>query len=154
MSREEKIKKIIEIARSCLGMPYEYGAYLQKNNEEKPKGFDCSSFIQYVFQQIGLELPRSSILQAASPLGKKIAANKLEPGDVIFFEGTKGHYHHALFPGEKIYIGHVAIYTGDNKIIHATDNGALNPILRGVVEHNINILPKPAYNIVMIKRFI
>ncbi len=136
-------------------MPYKYGAYLQENNGEKPSGFDCSSFTQYVFRQIGVELPRSSILQAASPLGKEIAASELEPGDVIFFESTKGHYHHSLFPdGKKVYIGHNVIYAGNGNIIHAVDNAALNPILQGVIEHSLDILPKPHYDIVMIKRFV
>ena len=155
--RDRRVKNLIEVARSCLGMPYKYGAYLRENNGEKPDGFDCSSFIQYVFRQVGVKLPRSSILQAASPLGEEITVDELEPGDVIFFESTKGHYHHALFsgfPGKKIYIGHAVIYAGNNKIIHATDNGILNPILQGVVEHDMNILPKPAYDIVMVKRFI
>ncbi len=155
MSREEKVEKLIEVARSCLGMPYKYGAYLKVNNGEKPDGFDCSSFIQYVFKQVEIDIPRSSIEQAASPLGIEISSDKIEPGDVVFFESTKGHYWHAIFPpGKKVYIGHNAIYVGNGNIVHAADNAVLNPILQGVVEHAMNILPKPAYEIVMIKRFI
>ena len=155
MSREEKIKKLIEIAQSCLGMPYKYGAYLKENNGEKPAGFDCSSFVQYIFKQVGVDMPRSSIEQAASLLGIEVSPDKIEPGDVLFFESTQGHYWHAIFPpGKKVYIGHNVIYVGNGNIIHAADNAVLNPILQGVVEHNMNILPKPAYDIVIIKRFI
>lgn len=155
MNREEKIAKLIETARSCVGMPYEYGAYLKTGNGEKPAGFDCSSFIQYLFGQAGVDLPRSSILQASSPLGIEISPDKIEPGDVLFFEGTKGHYAHLQFPaGKRIYIGHNAIYTGNDHIIHATENGKFNPILNGVVENHIDILPKEYYGIVLAKRFI
>lgn len=159
MEREEKIKNLIEIARSCIGMPYKCGAYLAQNNNEKPDGFDCSSFSQYVFKQVGVDLPRSSILQAASDLGYEIPADKIEPGDILFFESTKGHYWHLKFPrefsqGKKIYIGHLAIYTGNGNVIHAADNAEFNPILNGVVEHNLDVFPKEYYEIVMAKRFI
>jgi len=153
--RDRRVEKLIEVARSCLGMPYKYGAYLQENNGEKPGSFDCSSFSQYVFRQVEIDLPRSSILQAASDLGKEVEIKDLEPGDVIFYESTKGHYWHSKFPnGKKIYIGHNVIYTGGGNVIHAADNAELNPILQGVVEHHWDIFPKPYYDIVMVKRFI
>ncbi|PIR44000.1 hypothetical protein COV23_02150 [Candidatus Wolfebacteria bacterium CG10_big_fil_rev_8_21_14_0_10_31_9] len=155
MARTEKIKNLIETARSFIGMPYKYGSYLESSNEIKPNGFDCSSFSQYVFKQIGIDLPRSSILQAASELGQEIPIDKIEPGDLLFFESTKGHYWHSRFPqGRKIYIGHLAIYTGNGNVIHSADNAEINPILQGVVEHNIDILPKEFYEIVIAKRFI
>lgn len=155
MAHEEKIKKLIETARSFIGAPYKYGAYLENSDNNKPDGFDCSSFSQYLFKQIGVDLPRSSILQAASELGQEIPTDKIEIGDVLFFESTKGHYWHSKFSqGKKIYIGHLAIYTGDGNIIHSADNAEINPILQGVVEHNLDILPKEFYEIVMAKRFI
>ncbi len=153
-NKEEKVKRLVEIARSFIGTPYKYGAYNQADNGEKPDGFDCSSFSQYLFKQIGIEIPRSSILQAASELGEEIPADQIQPGDILFFEGTKGHYHHKLFPGRKIYIGHLAIYTGNGNIIHAADNPELNSILKGVVEHKLELLSRPDYDIVMAKRFI
>lgn len=162
MEREQKIQKLIEIARGCIGTPYKYGAYAQADNgektfgetQDKPDGFDCSSFSQYVFKQVGVDLPRSSILQAASELGQEVSADKIEPGDILFFESTKGHYWHKLFPEKKVYIGHLAIYTGNGNVIHAADNPELNPILKGVVEHPLSLFPKPQYDIVMAKRFI
>ncbi len=154
MTREEKIKKLIKLARSFVGVPYQYGAYLVENSEEAPRGFDCSSFSQYVFRQVGVGLPRSSILQAASDMGEEIPVSQMEAGDVLFFEGTKGHYWHSRFNGKKIYIGHLAIYTGNGNIIHAADNKEINPILQGVVEHYLDILPKSYYDVVMVKRFV
>lgn len=154
MNQEEKIEKLIEVARNCIGMPYKYGAYAQQENKEKPDGFDCSSFSQYLFKQIGIDIPRSSILQAASELGQEIPTDQIKPGDILFFESTKGHYWHTKFQKRKIYIGHLAIYTGSGNVIHAADNAELNPILTGVVEHSLDIFPKEFYGIVMAKRFI
>ncbi len=153
MDREEKIKKLLEEARKQIGKPYVDYSYL-KSDDEKLDGFDCSSFSRYLFKYVGINLPRTSLEQAASPIGKEVKVEEIEPGDVIFFEGTKGHYWHTLFNKKKIYIGHLAIYTGNGSVIHAADNGNLNTILQGIVEHPLDILPKPEYDIVMIKRYL
>jgi len=145
---EDKIKKLIEEAKVLIGRPYEYGAYLNPDADKKG-AFDCSSFIQYVFGKVGVELPRSTILQAGAA-GKEVSEKELMPGDVIFFEGNIGHYRHSLFPGRKIYVGHAGMYIGNNRIIHATDN----PSNSGVVEQNLSELPVPPYNVVLIKRFL
>lgn len=148
--REEKIKKLLEVARSLIGAPYKYGAYLEKYADKQTE-FDCSSFIQYVFKQVGVELPRSTILQAAAP-GKKVSGKRgdeLMSGDVIFYEGERGHYRHDLFPETKMYIGHAAICTDASKIIHACNNSAAS----GVVEQSVINLPL-FHNVVLIKRFI
>ncbi len=151
MNRKEKIEKLLEIARSQIGKPYKYGAYLKEKSYDEPVVFDCSSFIQFIFRKIGIELPRSSILQAATP-GQEINnkdLNKITPGDVIFYEGDKGHYNYDLFYGKKIYIGHTAICSNASKIIHATNS----PTAHGVIEQSMAHLPE-CYNIVLIKRFI
>lgn len=109
--KNNKSEKLITIAKSLVGVPYKYGA----KPEEAPQVFDCSGFIQYVYKQIGVELPRSAILQAEC--GKKIKDKKsLKHGDLIFFHGTQGHYNKKFPQG----IGHVVMYLGENKIIHAT----------------------------------
>ncbi|MFH1192851.1 MAG: C40 family peptidase [Candidatus Jorgensenbacteria bacterium] len=109
MTDAQKIK-IVALARSLIGKPYKYGAA----PEEAPEHFDCSSFIQYIFKQIRIELPRSSILQA--DCGEAVDFENREPGDLLFFRGTQGFYN-ARFPQG---IGHVALYLGGGKIIHAT----------------------------------
>jgi len=150
ISREEKIKKLIETAVSLIGRPYEYGAYLNPAADKKI-AFDCSSFIQYIFGKVGMELPRSTILQAAAP-GKEVSGktgDEMMPGDVIFFEGNIGHYRHDLFPGRKIFVGHAGLFIGNNRIIHATNNVSVS----GVVGQFLNELPAPPYNIVLVKRF-
>ncbi len=152
MDRQKKISKLIETAKSLLGTPYLYGAY--SNPEIAPtEGVDCSSFIQYVFKQSGIKIPRSSILQAAHP-GEEISSiGNAQIGDLIFFEGTIGHYRHDLFPGRKIYVGHLGIYLGNDELIHATNNSAAS----GVVIQNLPDLQAAhpeAYKISLIKRFI
>ena len=147
MNPEEKRRKVVEVARSFLGTPYKYGAYAEES-AERPTGFDCSSFVQHVFKHVDIDLPRSSILQATQ--GKEISnESELLPGDLLFFEGTRGHYNYELFGGKKIYIGHVGIYIGNGKMIHAA-GGAHNQ----VIEHTLDELPRPLYHTVIMKRII
>ncbi len=107
---ESQKNELIKIAKSLVGKPYKYGA----KPEEAPECFDCSSFIQYIFKQIKIELPRSTILQAdCGEIVKDIKS--LEPGDLLFFHGTQGFYNKKFPAG----IGHVILYIGNNKTIHA-----------------------------------
>jgi len=140
-------KKFLEILRSYLGTPYEYGK------------FDCSFLVLKSLQQLkefGLlkcelnnenSLIRSAIWQAAR-LGKEITLEaELKIGDLLFFEGNKGHYDHSLFSGRKLYIGHVAVYSGGGKAIHAAGG-------KGVVEETLEEIIKEKGGIVMIKRIL
>lgn len=103
--------KLVRFARKHLGKPYKYGA----KPSEAPKTFDCSSFTQYLYRRIGTDLPRTAIEQAG--LGKIVNPNKekLEVGDLLFCTGSWGRYSPEFPRG----IGHVAIFVGDGKIIHA-----------------------------------
>jgi cell wall-associated NlpC family hydrolase len=107
---EDKIEKVIKIAKGLIGKKYKYGA----KPEEAPEFFDCSSFIQYVFKQIGINLPRSSIEQIEH--GKFV--KRLRKGDLVFFRGKKFHVNEKWPEG----VGHVALYIGNNKVIHAFGN--------------------------------
>jgi cell wall-associated NlpC family hydrolase len=111
MKRKEKLKRrLVYFAQKHLGKPYKYGA----KPWEAPKTFDCSSFVQYLYKRINVNLPRTALEQAH--LGKKVNPEKgLEIGDLIFVKGGWGHYDPQFPEG----IGHVAIYIGDGKIIHA-----------------------------------
>ena len=106
---DEKIVKLIQIAKSLIGMPYKYGAAMS----DAPNFFDCSLFTQYIFKQVGVELPRSTILQAE--YGNEVALENIEPGDLLFLHGTQGFYNKKFLQG----IGHVILYVGDGKTIHA-----------------------------------
>lgn len=136
-------QKLLEIARALIGTPYKYAA----KPEEIPKFLDCSSFTQYVYKQINIDIPRSTLLQAVHA-GKEIPPNEnLEIGDLLFFRGSKGHYDDELFPGRQIYIGHVALYIGNNKVIHGDSK-------KGVGETYLKEIVKEKGPVVMIKRIL
>jgi len=87
-----RAEKLLLIARSLIDTPYKYAA----KPKDIPQYLDCSSFTQYVYKQLGIDIPRSTILQAAKA-GTEIPneANlltKLKTGDLLFFRGSKGHY--------------------------------------------------------------
>ena len=147
MAREEKIKTLIEKARSLKGKPYVWGADI---NLDDPPGLDCSALVVISFRSIGINLNerRSSILQAAAPGQEITRFEDLQPGDLIFFDGKRGYYRCDLFNGQKIDIGHVAIYTGDGKIIHTAGVTGM------VVEEELaEVLKQPYRKITYIKRY-
>ena len=93
---------LLDVARSWIGTPYRYGG-----NDRK--GIDCSGFTCAVFDTaLGIKLPRSSREQAE--FCRPLKRNALKAGDLVFFSARAG--------GDRI--NHVAIYMGDNTIIHAT----------------------------------
>lgn len=92
--------KIVSYAKQFLGNPYVYGG------NSLTKGADCSGFTQQVFKNFGIQLQRSSRSQYASN-GYRVSKEQLLPGDLVFY-GYNG------------YIDHVAIYAGNNQIIHAS----------------------------------
>ncbi|WP_028563350.1 C40 family peptidase [Paenibacillus pinihumi] len=92
--------EIISAGKDLLGTPYRYGS------SGTTSSFDCSSFVQYVFNQSDISLPRTSSDQAG--IGEKVSKSSLSRGDLMFFN-TNGKS-----------ISHVAIYIGDNKMIHAS----------------------------------
>ncbi len=108
-NQEEKVKKVLSIALACLNAKYKYGATL----DEAPHYFDCSSFVKFVFAHVNVNLPRCSIEQIEC--GIPISLNELQPADLIFVKGNKFHTNDKWPNG----VGHVAIYLGNNKVIHA-----------------------------------
>jgi cell wall-associated NlpC family hydrolase len=100
----EKSKELIKLGEKYIGTPYLYGAVPYLTN-----AFDCSSFTQYVYDNFDITLPRTSIDQALK--GTKVAKGYLSMGDLVFFK-TNGYS-----------ISHVAIYAGDNKILHSANDG-------------------------------
>lgn len=91
--------KVISTAKKYLGVPYVWGG-------ATPSGFDCSGFIQYIYAQHGITLPRTTAEQYGA--GASIAKASLKPGDLVFFETYKAGP------------SHVGIYLGDNQFIHAS----------------------------------
>lgn len=91
---------IVAYAKQFQGYRYVYGA-------AGPNSFDCSGFTMYVYKHFGYSLSHSSRVQATQ--GKKVTG-ELQPGDILVFTngGTQ--------------IGHVGIYIGNDKFIHASDS--------------------------------
>ena len=96
-------KEVVHSARQHLGLPYIWGG------EDPNRGFDCSGLIKHTFSEFNIRLPHRADLQYN--YGTAISRNKLEPGDVVFFQ-TGG------YP-----IGHVGIYIGNDQFIHAPRRG-------------------------------
>lgn len=93
---------VIEKASQYIGTRYCRGG-------ESPRCFDCSGLTQYVYAQIGIELPRMGGQQLKSM--KRVSAEEAQPGDLVFFSTKRG------------YIYHVGIYIGDGKMIHSPKPG-------------------------------
>ena len=92
--------KIVSFAKKYIGYGYTWGG------TSPSKGFDCSGFVYYVYNSCGYSLSRSCQVQATS--GTAVSKSNLAKGDLVFFDnGSNGS------------IGHVGIYIGGGKIIHA-----------------------------------
>lgn len=89
------------IARTYLSIPYRYGAQSRKST-------DCSGFVQQVFREFDINLPRTAREQYK--VGKKIDSSSLSSGDLVFFRTR----------ARKKYPTHVGIYLGNGKMIHAS----------------------------------
>jgi cell wall-associated NlpC family hydrolase len=94
--------QVIAAGEKYLGTPYEFGASSSTTSE-----FDCSSFTQRAFKEVGIKLPRSSRQQ--STVGQAIAKSELQKGDLVFFRSAGS---------SSDRITHVAIYAGNNKLLH------------------------------------
>jgi hypothetical protein len=96
--------EIVAPAQNYLGSGYCFGS-------ANPNCFDCSGFVNYIYRPHVPELPRSS--RAMSRFGEAIDVDQVRPGDLLFF---------ATGPDPSI-ISHVAIYIGQDSIIHAISDG-------------------------------
>jgi hypothetical protein len=90
----------VEIAARLIGRPYLWGA-------EGPDAFDCSGLTQYVYGEVGVELPRRAISQ--SQVGDP-AGRRLQRGDLVFFSDN----------ARRSLVTHVGIYEGAGMMIDAS----------------------------------
>ena len=94
---KKDITRLLNIAMRFGGVPYVWGG-------ETPEGFDCSGFVQYVFRQIGINLPRTDDVQYE--LGRKVLQSELQAGDLVFFETYEpGASHNGIYVGDGNFIG-------------------------------------------------
>lgn len=89
---------LVEFACQFVGNPYVWGG------NDPYTGADCSGFVRYVYKHFGVDLPRCSYDQAE--VGTTVSFDEMQPGDLIFY-----------YRGNRI--GHVAMYIGNGKAVHA-----------------------------------
>lgn len=97
--------KILDYASKFMGIPYLWGG-------TTPLGFDCSGFVQYVYKNFGIDLPRVTMDQVN--VGTAVSINNLQKGDLIYFRTNTAQ------PSQ---VSHVGMYTGDNKFMQAPKTG-------------------------------
>lgn len=98
---------VLQFAYAQVGKPYIYGG-------TGPRGYDCSGLTQASWRAAGVSLPRTTWQQWAWGASRRVSMNALEPGDLIFSEG----------------LGHVSIYVGGGKIVHAPQTGDVVKIVK------------------------
>ncbi len=98
-------ERVLDVAARQLDAPYRAGGSSPRD------GFDAAGFVQYVFGESGVRLPRE--LRRMSTAGSHVSTQvgSLRPGDLLFFANSGST------------IDHVAIYAGRERIIHATSSG-------------------------------
>lgn len=102
------MQEMLEISKKFIGLPYYWGG-------TSSFGFDCSGYVQMLFNQMGVDYPRDTVIQIYWPGFTEVAKQNLRPGDVLFFGWDKK-------------VSHTGIYLGDNKFINAT--AYQNPIIQ------------------------
>lgn len=105
VKKENKTFRILKTAKSKIGSKYKYRA-------KGPNRFDCSGFVNYVFKENSINIPRTSKLQSQID-GKKLKRDEIKKGDILFFDTAK-----------RGYVNHSGIYLGDGKFIHSSSGKA------------------------------
>ena len=120
----EKIEAVIEEGLKFMGVPYVYGAvrlHDGKGNMMKnftSAAFDCSSLMQYIFYKgAGVLLDVTTRTQIKQ--GVAVKKSDIQRGDLLFFTNASRYYNTGI---ERV--GHVALYLGDNYILHTASDYA------------------------------
>lgn len=108
-SGSAKGKDIANFACRYVGNPYVAGGTSLTN------GADCSGFTFAVYKEFGISLPRTSTSQRSA--GREVSLSDAQPGDIV------------------CYAGHVAIYIGGGRIVHASTPST------GIKYGNVNYKP-------------
>jgi len=110
-----------QFGKTFLDVPYVYGG-------TSSKGFDCSGFVYYVYQEFGIKVPRTSAQFA--DFGKEVPIETVKKGDIlVFFSPTRNA------------IGHIGIVTDpkgmESEFIHASSSKEMKVM--------ISSLKQPSY---------
>lgn len=93
--------EVCSLSLNFLNLPYTWGG-------RSSFGYDCSGFVQMLYRQMGLYIPRDAKDQIIWENFKSITIDELSAGDLIFFGLDQDK------------IRHVGLYLGDQKFIHPT----------------------------------
>ncbi|WP_025764654.1 C40 family peptidase [Dyadobacter tibetensis] len=125
-------EKVIEIAKTMLGVPYLWGG-------TSIKGVDCSGFTKTSFFMNGLIIPRDASQQVLvgepieilkdNELDIDLALKNLQPGDLLFFAGGKNQAPNAR-------VTHVALYLGEGSFIHSAGTVRINSIRKEAANYD------------------
>ena len=128
-SEQDSVEKAIEIGCSLLGHPYVWGSQRYhwgngKLNSNFVKGeFDCSALVQYIYYKANKTI-LDVTSRAQSYNGVEVKKSELKRGDLMFFTNASRKNKVGV---ERI--GHVAIYFGNNYVLHtASDHAVIEPI--------------------------
>ena len=94
------------IALEAVGVPYRWGGVSPAG------GFDCSGLVYWAYARLGVDLPHSSY--ALYDQGRRVARSRVKAGDLLFFSG----------------LGHVGIYVGGGRMVHAPHSGSRVQVVR------------------------
>ncbi len=121
----EDIERVIAVGEELLGHPYVWGSQRyhwgngKLNTNFVPGQFDCSALMQYIFfkgANVLMDLnTRTQVVQ-----GEKVEEGQLRRGDVMFFTNDSRYNNTGI---ERV--GHVALYLGDNYILHTASDYAV-----------------------------
>ncbi|HVF40407.1 MAG TPA: C40 family peptidase, partial [Gemmatimonadaceae bacterium] len=103
-SASRTARRAVATGDDYIGVPYVWGG-------STPRGFDCSGFVQYVYREHGVSLPRTSRQMAHAGKSVRASVASLREGDLMLFRGRNG------------VITHVALYAGSNRILHSSSSG-------------------------------
>jgi murein DD-endopeptidase len=99
-------ERAARIALRAVGVPYRWGG------SSPSTGFDCSGLVYWAYKHVGVELPHSSY--ALYNEGRGVGRSRMRPGDVLVFSG----------------LGHVGLYVGRGRMVHAPSSGRLVEVVR------------------------
>ncbi len=99
-------ERAAKIAIEAVGVPYRWGGTSPET------GFDCSGLVRWAYGRLGVEVPHSSYALWSS--GMPVERDRMKAGDVLVFSG----------------IGHVGLYLGGGRMVHAPYSGAHVQVVR------------------------